>query len=142
MRKIVSVVVAFTLTFSAGYALAQSRKLAAQMIQKDLLETKGRLETRPTLDPAIFARDEYVASTYRIARDIPDVLDKLFCYCYCAINPRFKHKSLLTCYTDEHAAQCGVCMREAVVAMSMTKEGKKPEDIAAYLAGLYLNRPH
>ncbi|MGK7344689.1 MAG: CYCXC family (seleno)protein [Candidatus Nitrospinota bacterium M3_3B_026] len=142
MRKLFALAVAFTLAFSAGYALAQSRKLAAQMIQKDLLEAEKRVETRPTLDPAIFARDEYVASTYRIAKKIPDVLDKLFCYCYCAINPKFKHKSLLTCYTDEHAAQCGVCMREAVVAMSMTREGKKPEDIAAYLADFYLNRPH
>lgn len=61
-----------------------------------------RGETRPTLSPSIF-NDPFVAETYRIAKDIPHVLDSLICYCFCN-EPPFNHKSLLSCYVDDHAA--------------------------------------
>lgn len=57
-------------------------------------------ETRPTLSPALFVGD--VAQAYQAARDIPEVLDQLYCYCRCAEN--FGHKSLLSCYVDKHAS--------------------------------------
>ncbi len=59
-----------------------------------------RRETRPTLDPARFVGK--AALTHQIARDIPDVLDQLYCYCEC--DKHVGHKSLLSCYTDGHAA--------------------------------------
>ncbi|MBI2216924.1 MAG: hypothetical protein HYU51_06460 [Candidatus Rokubacteria bacterium] len=59
-----------------------------------------RRETRPTLDPARFVGK--AAVTHQIARDIPDVLDHLYCYCQC--DKSVGHKSLLSCYTDGHAA--------------------------------------
>ena len=58
------------------------------------------LETRPTLPPQMFTGKARRA--YRIAREIPEVLDKLYCYCRCREN--FKHKNLLSCYVDNHAA--------------------------------------
>ena len=60
----------------------------------------ARRETRPTLDPAGFT--EEVAIAYQIARDIPDVLDQLHCHCNC--HSAYGHASLLSCYTDGHAA--------------------------------------
>lgn len=57
-------------------------------------------ETRPTLSPALFVGD--VAQAYQAAKDIPEVLDQLYCYCRCAEN--FGHKSLLSCYVDKHAS--------------------------------------
>lgn len=59
-----------------------------------------RRETRPTLSPALFTGE--VASAYQVARDIPEVLDQLYCYCQCEEN--FGHKSLLSCYVDRHAS--------------------------------------
>jgi hypothetical protein len=59
-----------------------------------------RRETKPTLDPARFVGK--AAVTHQIARDIPDVLDHLYCYCEC--DKSVGHKSLLSCYTDGHAA--------------------------------------
>ena len=59
-----------------------------------------RRETRPTLDPARFVGKAQLA--HQIARDIPDVLDGLYCYCGC--DKTSGHKSLLSCYTDGHAA--------------------------------------
>jgi hypothetical protein len=57
-------------------------------------------ETRPTLDPARFVGKARVS--HQVARDIPAVLDQL--YCYCACDKHLGHKSLLSCYTDGHAA--------------------------------------
>ena len=39
------------------------------------------IETRPILTDAMFVGR--VAKAYRIAAEIPKVLDSLFCYCYC-----------------------------------------------------------
>ncbi len=59
-----------------------------------------RREIRPTLDPARFVGKAALA--HQVARDLPDVLDQL--YCYCACDKSIGHKSLLSCYTDGHAA--------------------------------------
>jgi hypothetical protein len=60
----------------------------------------GRREMRPTLDPARFVGK--AARAHQVAREIPDVLDRLYCYCEC--DKHVGHKSLLSCYTDGHAA--------------------------------------
>jgi hypothetical protein len=60
----------------------------------------ARRETRPTLDPAQFVGK--AAEAHKVAREIPDVLDQLYCYCGC--DKHQGHKSLLSCYTDGHAA--------------------------------------
>lgn len=57
-------------------------------------------ETRPTLDPARFVGKARLA--HQVARDIPGVLDQIYCYCQC--DRHVGHKSLLSCYTDGHAA--------------------------------------
>ena len=60
----------------------------------------GLQETRPTLPPSLFSGK--VREAYAIARDIPEVLDQLYCYCRCREN--FGHKNLLSCYVDNHAS--------------------------------------
>jgi hypothetical protein len=57
-------------------------------------------ENRPTLSPEQFSGK--VRKAYTIARMIPEVLDRLYCYCRCREN--FGHKNLLTCYVDTHAS--------------------------------------
>ena len=57
-------------------------------------------ESRPTLSPQQFSGR--VQKAYTIARMIPEVLDRLYCYCRCREN--FGHKNLLTCYVDTHAS--------------------------------------
>jgi uncharacterized protein with PCYCGC motif len=59
-----------------------------------------RRETKPTLDPAQFVGK--ARTTHQVAREIPDVLDQMYCYCEC--DKSIGHKSLLSCYTDGHAA--------------------------------------
>jgi len=138
MKKISLVLIILFFSISAGEALAQSKKLAAEMIQNHLLEAKEPQETKPVLDHGIFARNPVVASAYQAAKQIPRIMDKIYCYCNCAINPQFKHKSLLTCYTGEHASQCGICMNQALVTLEMTKAGKKPVEISEYFKKQYV----
>lgn len=66
-------------------------------------ESLRRGEMRQTLDPAIF-NDLKVRRAYQVAKEIPWVLDSIYCYCMCEESPVFRHKSLLSCYVDNHAA--------------------------------------
>lgn len=85
-------------------------------------------ETLPVLDPARFRGQRFmgvdVEAGYRAAAEIPDVLDELFCYCFCE-NPRHSptHKSLRSCFTDTHGTQCTVCLNEAMRARELVKKG-------------------
>ena len=77
-------------------------------------------EKRPILSPELFK--DKTAYTYQIAKEIPEVLDNIYCYCHC--QKHSGHKSLLSCYTDKHAAFCDVCQNEAIIAHELYKEGK------------------
>jgi hypothetical protein len=74
----------------------------------------------PTLDPAQFSG--ITRDAYRTAREIPVTLAQLPCYCHC--DQGFGHKSLYSCFQDEHAAHCDVCVREALLALKLEKEQK------------------
>ncbi len=75
--------------------------LAKNPVNKD--ESLRRGEKRATLDPGLFS-DLRVKKAYQVAKEIPWVLDSIYCYCMCEESPVFKHKSLLSCYVDNHAA--------------------------------------
>ncbi len=60
-------------------------------------------ETRQTLNPSLFQHPK-IRMAYRAAKQIPWVLDSIYCYCRCKESPVFRHKSLLSCYVDGHAA--------------------------------------
>ena len=80
-------------------------------------------ETRPTLSPAQFFGK--AARTYKIARENPELIDSIYCYCNCKKN--FGHKSLLTCFVDKHALNCDICQDQALYADSLYQ---KNNDIA------------
>lgn len=61
-------------------------------------------ENRPTLDPNQFT-NPMIKQAYQVAKDIPWVLDSIYCFCFCKESPAFRHKSLLSCYVDLHAAR-------------------------------------
>lgn len=102
-----------------GYLLSTYLGNHNEEVVKDVSALRGG-ETRPTFSPARFTGK--TASTYEIAKEIPDILDSLYCYCDC--KKHFGHKSLLTCYVDDHAAFCDVCQDEAIRAYELFKQGK------------------
>ena len=58
-------------------------------------------ETRPVLDPSMFTGQTRLA--YAAAQKYPELLNEVYCYCYCDEDP-FHHKTLLSCFTDKHGA--------------------------------------
>lgn len=76
-------------------------------------------ETRAILDPRFFAGQ--VGRAYRAAREIPEVLDHLYCYCECEVS--VGHKSLKSCFTDLHGANCGICQEQALMAWRLKQRG-------------------
>lgn len=76
-------------------------------------------EMRETLSPERYTGE--TARAYAAAKEIPEIIDSLYCYCDC--KKHFNHKSLLTCYVDEHAAYCDICIDEALMAKEMHDKG-------------------
>lgn len=58
-------------------------------------------ETRPVLDPAMFTGQTRMA--YAAAKKYPEMLNEVFCYCFCDEEP-FNHSSLLSCFATKHGA--------------------------------------
>lgn len=97
------------------------------------------IETNPVLPASNFTGR--VAKTYQYAAEIPRAIDGLYCYCKCKENPMFKHKTLLTCFTNNHAADCDICMHEAEMAWDLTKQGKTPKEIRTAVDDWYEKHP-
>lgn len=90
-------------------------------------------EMRQTLSPNYFVGK--AARAYDAARKIPEVLDKVYCYCKCQEN--HNHKSLRTCFVDAHGSQCGICMDEALMAYDLYKKGYSTDRIVEEINGAF-----
>jgi len=74
----------------------------------------------PTLEPEKFTGPTREA--YRAVRQIPVTIAQLPCYCHC--DKGYGHKSLYSCFEDDHAAHCATCVNEALLALKLEKEQK------------------
>jgi hypothetical protein len=81
---------------------------------------EGAKNLPPTLAPELFQGT--VRTAYQIVREIPETIAQLPCYCHCDLSAG--HKSLYSCFVDDHGANCGVCMNEAMTAYKLQKEQK------------------
>ena len=80
-------------------------------------------ESPPISLPQTLAPEKFPGKTreaYQAARNIPQTLAQLPCYCYC--DRGMGHKSLHSCFEDDHAAHCDVCVNEALMAYRLQKE--------------------
>jgi hypothetical protein len=75
---------------------------------------------KATLDPDQF--DGAARRAYEVAREIPETLAQLPCYCYC--DRGLGHKSLHSCFESDHSAHCATCTDEALMAYQLQKEQK------------------
>jgi len=83
------------------------------------------IENRPVMSSAFFTGK--TAEAYRIASEIPKIIDSQFCYCYCKKN--HQHKTLLTCFTNKHGSKCDTCINEVLYAYELYKQGKTLNEI-------------
>jgi hypothetical protein len=80
----------------------------------------SRSSLGPTLAPDKF--EGLTRDAYRAAREIPTTLAQMPCYCHC--DRGMGHKSLYSCFEDDHASHCAVCVNEALLAYKLEKENK------------------
>lgn len=85
----------------------------------------SRISLAATLEPAKFTGK--TRDAYRIAREAPQLIAQLPCYCHC--DRGLGHKSLHSCYVDDHAAHCAVCVDEVLIAYDLQKRGLSPQQI-------------
>jgi cytoskeletal protein RodZ len=99
---LIALAVGVVLLISGVYFLYQKEKLQNPSFENAKLkkENVDLREKRSTLSPQSFTGKTRRA--YEVARAIPEVLDRLYCYCRCREN--FGHKNLLSCYVENHAA--------------------------------------
>lgn len=99
---VIALIAGSVLVIIGAYYLYQIKKPPSRspqlaQVQK---ETGSLREKRQTLSPHGFTGK--VRRAYEVARAIPEVLDRLYCYCRCREN--FGHKNLLSCFVDTHAS--------------------------------------
>ena len=88
----------------------------------------------PTLNAAMFGGKTRQA--YEVAKEIPQTLAQLPCYCHC--DRGMGHKSLHSCFEDDHAAHCAVCVDEALLAYRLEKtEGLSAAEVRERIISQY-----
>jgi hypothetical protein len=80
-----------------------------------------------TLSPALFSNDPKAQAAYQVAKDIPEVLEQLPCFCGCMDS--FGHKNNLYCFSDQHGSVCDICENIALDAKTMHDHGFSIEKI-------------
>jgi hypothetical protein len=81
---------------------------------------------------------ERYRDAYRAAREIPEVLDGIFCHCDCAAHRGLR--SLLSCYESEMPQSCGICTGEARTAHRMHGRGATLAEIRVAIDRAYGGR--
>lgn len=88
---------------------------------------------------ATLAPEQFMGKTreaYKAAKEIPKTLAQLPCYCHC--DQSFGHKSLHSCFEDDHASQCAVCVDEALLAYRLEKDQRlTPEQVRKIIIEKY-----
>jgi hypothetical protein len=104
----------------AAHNHAETPATDAKAIPAFLEVAPSRASLRPTLPPEQFFGPAREA--YRAVRQIPVTIAQLPCYCHC--DRGFGHKSLYSCFEDDHASHCATCVNEALLALRLEKEEK------------------
>ena len=108
LKKTMSVF-AVVIVFAGSAWFATGSLMAAQ---------KKRPET---LSPALFKNDPKAQAAYQVAKEIPQILEQLPCFCGCDMH--FGHKNNLYCFSDMHGSACDMCEDIAITAGDLRKKG-------------------
>jgi hypothetical protein len=86
------------------------------------------------LSPSLFT-DEKTRAAYQTAKDIPEVLEQLPCFCGCMSS--FGHKNNLFCFKDQHGSGCNLCQDIALDARKMHDQGMSIAQIQENIKNKY-----
>jgi hypothetical protein len=91
-----------------------------------ILPAKPQPRRPVTLNPAAFD-DPEVKTAYQAAKDVPEVLEYMPCYCGCFGNAG--HRNNLDCFKDNHGVTCLLCRSIAIEAGRQAKLGTPVQQI-------------
>lgn len=99
----------------------RARRVAAHPLNEKGLRVsgRGRADATRVLSAALFS-DPRVKNAYRLAAEIPETLNQLYCWCGCIERGM---RSNLECFESTHASVCDVCMAGAEIAWEMKQRG-------------------
>jgi len=86
------------------------------------------------LSPTLFD-DAKTRAAYQVAKDIPEVLEQLPCFCGCISH--FGHKNNLFCFKDQHGSGCDLCQDIALDAKKMHDQGMSIAQIQDQIKAKY-----
>jgi hypothetical protein len=92
---------------------------------------------QPTKDPGTVSPAAQAA--YVVAQQKPKLLAQLPCFCYC---DKFGHSSLHDCYVSDHAESCDICLKEALQADELDKQGMPANQIREIIVAQFHPRDH
>ena len=98
---------------------------------------KGHATLISTLDPAQFTGKARAA--YQAAKEIPEILVELPCFCGCMDSKELGHKNNLYCFADTHGNICDLCQTIALEAKEMHRKGLPIETIRSNIRKTYGN---
>ena len=96
---------------------------------------KGHATLISTLDPAQFTGKARAA--YQAAKEIPEILVELPCFCGCMDSKELGHKNNLYCFADTHGNICDLCQNIALEAKEMHRKGLPIETIRSNIRKTY-----
>ncbi|MEW5939851.1 MAG: PCYCGC motif-containing (lipo)protein [Chloroflexota bacterium] len=132
-RKLLFLIVAIALLSAALSACSASPASDLHMLSMDQLPAD--VQAAPVV----------VQQAYQFAAANPDLMKAIPCYCGCG---DIGHTSNYDCYVsdvdpngvitfDNHALGCSICVDITQDAMRLTREGKSPPEIRAYIDATY-----
>ena len=99
-------------------------------------------DPRPGIDASRVLTPEQLAdypdaiAVYDKVRQIPQIVDGIYCHCGCAILPGYR--SLLTCYEEKGMARgCQICQGQGNLAFRLHRAGKSLDQIRAAIDARY-----
>jgi hypothetical protein len=96
---------------------------------------KGHATLISTLDPSQFTGKARAA--YQAAKEIPEILVELPCFCGCMDSKELGHKNNLYCFADPHGNICDLCQTIALEAKEMHSKGLPVETIRSNIRKTY-----
>jgi hypothetical protein len=88
--------------------------------------------------PPILAPSQFAGKTreaYEAVKQNPITIAQMPCYCHC--DRGMGHKSLHSCFEDDHAAHCATCVDEALIAYRLQREGLSDAQIRERIIAQY-----
>jgi hypothetical protein len=84
---------------------------------------------------SLSGHDQDVQAAYNVARQRPELLAQLPCYCGCMV--KSGHRNSLDCFKTTHAAECNICIQTALDAARLADRGISLDGIRRYLRNVY-----